>query len=264
MVFDIQGKRKGVVKVVYAILALLMGASLFLVTGAGSIGDLFGGNGGTTSAARAFEDQAAKIEQKLKKQPEDEALLASLFRTRVNAANAGIVVDPRTQQQEIPSEAITQFQRAGDAWDEYLEQVGKEASPSLAQLAANAFFTATANTNIGPQTLRDLKAASEAQVIVAKAKPTLSSLSTLAFYQYFALEFDAAEKSKKRAEELTTSKAQVKALNEQLDEVLKNAKRFQKTQKELELAQTAQGGGKEALENPLGGIGGSSMTAPGG
>ena len=33
MVFDIRGRRKHVVKVVYAVLAVLMGASLFLVVG---------------------------------------------------------------------------------------------------------------------------------------------------------------------------------------------------------------------------------------
>ena len=33
MLFDIRGRRKHVVRVVYAILAILMGASLFLVVG---------------------------------------------------------------------------------------------------------------------------------------------------------------------------------------------------------------------------------------
>jgi len=33
MLFDIRGRRKNVVKVVYAILAVMMGASLFLVVG---------------------------------------------------------------------------------------------------------------------------------------------------------------------------------------------------------------------------------------
>ena len=47
MLFDIRGRRKHVVRVVYAILALLMGASLFLVVGPFSIGNLVG-NGGTT------------------------------------------------------------------------------------------------------------------------------------------------------------------------------------------------------------------------
>ena len=51
MLFDIRGRRKHVVRVVYAILALLMGASLFLVVGPFSIGSLVG-NGGATDASQ--------------------------------------------------------------------------------------------------------------------------------------------------------------------------------------------------------------------
>ena len=40
-----------VVKVVYAILAVLMGLSLFLVVGPVNIGELFGGGGGSGNAA---------------------------------------------------------------------------------------------------------------------------------------------------------------------------------------------------------------------
>ena len=40
MLFDLRGRRKNVVKVVYAILAVMMGASLFLVVGPVNIGEL--------------------------------------------------------------------------------------------------------------------------------------------------------------------------------------------------------------------------------
>ena len=53
MLFDIRGKRKHVVRVVYAILALLMGASLFLVVGPVNIGSLLGNS---TSSADATQD----------------------------------------------------------------------------------------------------------------------------------------------------------------------------------------------------------------
>ncbi len=59
MVFDIRGRRKNVVKFVYALLAVLMGLSLFLVTGASSLSDLFGGGGGG-SASSSFDDDAAR------------------------------------------------------------------------------------------------------------------------------------------------------------------------------------------------------------
>ena len=43
MLFDIRGRRKHVLRVVYAILALLMGGSLFLVVGPFNLAELIGG-----------------------------------------------------------------------------------------------------------------------------------------------------------------------------------------------------------------------------
>src|ERR1700761_2336872 len=88
MVFDIRGRRGVVIKVVYAILALLMVASLFLVTGAINIGSILGNSNTGESAQSAFEKQAASIEAKLVKEPESETLLANLTRTRINTSSA--------------------------------------------------------------------------------------------------------------------------------------------------------------------------------
>ena len=66
------GRRKHVVKVVYAILAVLMGASLFLVVGPVNIGELFSSNASSGGeAAKPYEEQAERLEAKLKKEPED-------------------------------------------------------------------------------------------------------------------------------------------------------------------------------------------------
>src|SRR5882757_5383978 len=88
MVFDIRGRRRHVVKFVYAILALLMFGSLFLVTGAVNIGSILGTSSSSESAASSLEKQAANIEAKLVKSPGDENLLANLTRTRVSVSNA--------------------------------------------------------------------------------------------------------------------------------------------------------------------------------
>ena len=68
MLFDIRGKRKNVVRVVYACLALLMGASLFVAVGPFNIAEFFGG-GGTTSAADISEEQAERIEKRPRERP---------------------------------------------------------------------------------------------------------------------------------------------------------------------------------------------------
>ncbi len=53
MVFDIRGRRRHVVKAVYAILAILMAASLFLVTGVFNPNTLFGTSSGESAAIPA-------------------------------------------------------------------------------------------------------------------------------------------------------------------------------------------------------------------
>ena len=63
MLFDIRGRRKHVVRVVYAILALLMGASLFLVVGPFNIGNLINSGSSANSTAKVLDEQAERIER---------------------------------------------------------------------------------------------------------------------------------------------------------------------------------------------------------
>jgi hypothetical protein len=261
MVFDIRGKRKHVVKFVYAILAILMGSSLFLVVGPVNIGSLLGTSSSSSSAGAIFEEQAANIERKLKQNPNDEELLGALFRSRVNAGNATVVVNPQTQQQEVPAESLVQFRKASEVWAEYLKQAGKEPNPTLALLAANSSFSMAIAATTASGALASIKEAAAAQQIVAKAKPDVGSLSTLAIYQYFAFQFAAGDKTEKQAQALTTSKAEAKSLSKQLAEYRKRGKKFQKSAKKF--AKTEKSAGKEALEGPLGSLsGGGSTLAP--
>jgi hypothetical protein len=260
MVFDIRGKRKRVVKVVYAILALLMASSLFLVVGP-NLGGIFSNSGNsTTSAATVLEEQAANIERRLKKTPEDEDLLASLVRARMNAGNAGITEDPTTGTREVPQESLTQFEMGAEAWERYLKASGEKPKPIIAQLAATGFFTTAENAPFGGATETNLKAAAEAQSFAAKADPTINSVSTLAFDQYFALNFAAGDKTTKQAAAMASTKAEAKSVEKQLAEIRKRAKAYAKQQKEFAKAQA--GTGKEKLENPLGGLssGGTSLA----
>lgn len=88
MLFDLRGGRRGsVVKVVYAVLAVLMGASLFLTVGPFSISEIFNSGGGSSDLAKPYEEEAERIEARLEKKPEDPQLLLSLTRSQVNAGN---------------------------------------------------------------------------------------------------------------------------------------------------------------------------------
>lgn len=254
MVFDIRGRRKHVVKFVYAILALLMGASLFLVVGPVNIGNLLGNESSSTSTVSIYEEQAERIERKLKKSPEDEQLLIALTRTRLNAGKAAVETNSAGET-GYTVESVQQFQKASAAWSEYLE-VTEEPSATTAALMAQALFLLAQASRTTNEAEANIKAAAEAQAIVAEQRPSLNSLSTAALYTMYTFDYKAANQFAKEAEKLATNKFQRENFENQLEEVEKRAKEFQKQTKEAE--KVTKGQGKSQLENPFGGLGGSS------
>jgi hypothetical protein len=261
MLFDLRGgRRRNVVKVVYATLAVLMGLSLFLVIGGFNIAELFNDNGTSQGdAAEPYEEQAERIEAKLKKDPQNPDYLLSLTRARVNAANTQVEVQSNGFQTTTP-EGIEQYELAYQSWSDYLEATD-EPNPSLALLMSSALVQMAEFAQSFQLAETRIQAAREAQEIVAKERPTLNAFSTLALYTYFTGDFDAAEKARAEAKKLAGSKAERDSIDTQLDEVRKRARGYLKEKKETEKAAAAGGGqGKEALENPLGLSGGGGLT----
>jgi hypothetical protein len=252
MVFDIRGRRRHVVKVVYAILALLMVASLFLVTGAINIGSILGTGASGESAAQSLEKQAVNIEAKLKKSPGDEDLLASLTRTRINVANAMITAGGANEE-----EVKQQLALASEDWSEYTAATDEPSAGIAVQVSPALFQLAQLSTG-GEEALENIKAANEAQKIVAEARPSLNSLSTLAIYSLFAQEYKPAEEALEKAKGFATTKFERESLENQFQKYEKNAKEFGQSLK-AEKATNNKSAGKESLENPLQGLGGTSL-----
>ncbi len=259
MVFDIRGKRRHVVKVVYAILALLMGLSLFLVVGPVNIGSLLGNNGSSSSsAAKPYEEQAERLELKLKKSPEDAELLAQLTRARINAGNAS--VEENSEGQTVyTTQTIQQFQQASNDWSKYLKATN-EPRPALAQVIAPVMVTLAEGSSI-TEFRPNVEAAADAQQVYAEAQPSINSLTTLAIYRYFNGDFAGAHEAEKEALALSKDKFERQNIENQMQQYEKRAKEVEKQLAEIEKAQKSAGnaGGKESLENPLGGLGGSSL-----
>ena len=253
LVFDTGGKRKHVVRVVYAILALLMGGSLFLVVGPVNIGSLLG-TSGTTSASKVLDEQAERTEQKLRREPQNETLLLSLTRTRIAAGNSLTEVNPETGATAQTVEGRQELQQASEAWNRYLK-LTKEPNPSAALLVAGAYFGLASSGSI-EEAEANVRKAAGAQQIAAEAQPTINSLSTLGIYQYYAGNFAAGDKAAKQAEAKASTKSEAKEINKQMVEYRKRGKEFEK-QKQL-LAKQEKSQGKEALKNPLGGLSGST------
>jgi hypothetical protein len=259
LVFDVRGKRRHVVRAVYAVLAVLMGSSLFFVVGPLNIGELVGG-GSTTSASKVLDEQAEKIERKLAKDPANEALLLSLARTRISAGNARIEVDPTTEARKIPPEARTEFDRATLAWNRYLKEAGPKASPSAALLMSGTYFSLAQASPTYREIDANIEKAAAAQRIATAARANVGTLSTLAIYEYFGGDFAAGDSAAKRAEGLAPSKMAATPIKKQLGEYRKKAKEYAKGK--AQFAKAEQEKGKEALENPLGGLAGGSGFGP--
>jgi hypothetical protein len=254
MLFDIRGRRKHVVRVVYAILALLMGASLFLVVGPFNLGNLVG-NGSTTDAAKVLQEQAQKTEEKLVQEPENEDLMVALTRSRLSAANSLTEVNPETGEPLYTPEGRQELQRGIDAWNAYLKQT-KEPKASVALLVSQGYFGLAQTSPSFEEAIENVNGAAKTQRIAAEAQPTINSLTTLAIYEYYAGDFAAGDKAVKEAEAKAASKAEAKEIGKQMAGARKNGEALETQKKQIEKEEKKRG--KERLENPLGGLSGSS------
>jgi hypothetical protein len=251
MVFDTGGRRRGVVKVVYAILAVLMGFSLLLVVGPAPLQSLFGINNEVSSAAAQFEEQAERIEVKLKKDPQNPDLLLGLTRAQINAGNALVESNPETGEIAFTPEATQELQAASESWSKYLKATD-EPSVAGAQVAASALFSLAQNARTGPEAELNVRAAAKAQALVAAARPSLGSLSTLAIYRYYGFDFKGAAEARRKAATYAHTKFERENLGNELDQIAKRGHAFQKQLAEIEKeAKKARAEGKGSVANPL-------------
>lgn len=257
MLFDIRSGRRGnVVKVVYGVLAVLMGLSLFLTVGPVNIGEIFGGeSAGTSEAAERLEDEAARIETKLVKDPENEELLLRLTRNHTSTANILAERGPNGEL-VISPDARQQYEQASGAWSEYLEATD-EPSTGAAQLMSTTLFTLANNSPSFRDAVNNVAGAAEAQQIVAERRPSIGSLSTAALYTLYTFDYAEAEKLLDQAMKSMTSKAERASLQQRFDATKKAAENFEKEFKEVQKieAQANSAGEKnpqESLQNPFG------------
>lgn len=259
MLFDLRGGRRGsVVKVVYAVLAVLMGASLFLTVGPFSISEIFNSGGGSSDLAKPYEEEAERIEERLAKDPGNPNMLLSLTRAQLNAGNVEAQKEPNGEI-ILTTESVKAYQQADQSWSEYLKATDKP-NPSLAALVAPMQIQLAETSTSFPQADQRIQAAADAQKIVTDDRPTINALVTLAFYTYLTGDTAAAEKVRSEAEKLTKGDSERKEVEKVLDEYKKTADSYIARKKQAEKEQKAAGGGApESLENPLvpgGGLGG--------
>jgi len=196
MLFDLRGAgRRRTVKVIYILLAFLMGGGLVLFGIGGSVsGGLIdaitersgGGDNGTDRFRKA--EKAALV--KTQANPQDAAAWAALARARFQVAGQGENFDPA--KGTFTKKGIAQLNSAGDAWERYLALNPKKPDDRVASLMVQAFGA-----------LNKPDKAAEAQEVITDARPTASTFTQLAIFAYQAGQTRKGDLAKNKALELT-------------------------------------------------------------
>ncbi len=246
MLFDLRGKRRRLVQVVYTLLAasFVIGFVFFGIGtgGGGSVADLFGGgSGGSTSSQ--FDDQIDSANQQLAKNPKDNDALLKLAENEWFKAKTGISQDPNTGQVSIADDAHTDLGEAADAWAKYLKVNQGKPDPGVAAEMVQVYAL-----------LNNAPGAAKAQQIVAAKTPSQNSYGTLALYLYFAGDLAAGDQAAEKAKGLAP-KSLRKQVGDQLDQAREQAVKAKKQQaKAQKNAPPATAPGADPLA-PLGGTG---------
>lgn len=264
MLFDLQGKRKRLIQVIYAMLALLLGGGLVLF---GIGGEVSGGlldafNNQQSVQSGDMLKEAERLQERADEEPNNKQVLTRLIRARYTAGNSLFEIDDNGQPQITP-EAREQFELAAETWRQYLELNPKPVDPNVAQLVANALFSLAQGATDGMSARINSAAAAEAQSYFAEARPSVGSLSTLAIYSYFGNDFKAGDAAVEQLLELNGSPAAKKRNKREMNQYRKQAKQFQEQleayEKAMQSGSTDDGSAAPPqILSPSGGLGGSS------
>src|SRR5215208_5795980 len=211
MLFDLRGRRRRAVQVTYLLLALLMGGGLVLFGVGGSVSggllDAFKGSGGGSSGDSQLEDRVDKQEERLAKNPRNEAVLQNLIRDYYSLA---------TSQREsgtigFPDDAKDDLRKAGDYWQRYTQTVKGDPSPETARYALQVYDVAALNRP---------KEAQKAAAILAQDSNDVASYLRLVSYAALAGDTRTADLAAKRAVDLAPT-AQRKQVRQQAETLKK-------------------------------------------
>jgi hypothetical protein len=261
VLFDLRGKRKRVVQVSYAALAVLfllgfIGFGIGVGGGPGGIFDALGltNNSGTNSGTAQFQDEIDAAHAKLAKNPDDTQALLKLAENEYLLGKEGVTIDQSTGQISITNEAHAQLGAAADAWNKYLRVTKAKPDVTTAFDMVNVYVI-----------LNDAAGAAKTQAIIAQKQPSAQSYGQLAYFQYFAGDIKEGDASRDKAFSMASG-----AQRKQLEGTLKQARATGLKIVKAQQAAKKQGGGgapttpgTNPLQTPFGSPTGTpSPTAP--
>jgi tetratricopeptide (TPR) repeat protein len=258
MLFDIRGKRKRFIQVIYVFLALLLGGSLvFFGIGGdapGGLGDALGISGQGGSGSAEFNDEIDSAEATLAVNPNNADALLALARYNYLNGQQALEVDSEQGTQVLTDEAVGGFEASVDAWERYLKANEGPPDPSVATLVFRAYSGIALNSSSPATIQRRLEGAQRAAAVVAKERPGPNSYLDLASFAYLAGDTKAADKAAKQALK-SVDESSRSALEGQLKASERQGKALQRQIKNL-------GDGQGSIENPLGALEPGSDSGP--
>jgi hypothetical protein len=257
VIFDLKsGKRRRVVQVVFGVLAFLFFIS-FVGFGigsgnAGGIFDALGIGGSSNSSDPQYDQQISDAQDAIEANPENGNAYADLITAYYQSASTGITVDQTTGQQSITDAARADLEKAAQAWADCMKTDPDKPSVDAAVRAVQVFVL-----------LGDAANAADAQQIVADAQKSATAYYQLVLYLYADNQINAGDKAADLAVDAAADPAQAKQLRKRLDQLRKQAIKYQQQLEEAQQQQQPQGGegtAPEPLDNPFGSLGGASSA----
>ncbi|MGI9556634.1 MAG: hypothetical protein ACR2N5_01695 [Solirubrobacterales bacterium] len=256
MLFDLQGKRKRFIQIVFGLLAAVFaisfvgfgigsgvsGGGIFDAIGVGG-GGHGGGGGGTSPNNPQFERDIEAAEARLVTNPEDEAALIEIARVRYLAGQEQLELDDQGNV-VVSDDAASQFEGSVAAWSDYVALAPAEVDTNVARLVVESYVS-----------LNDAGGAAEVQrVIVAAApEPDSRALSELARFLYLDSQMKEGDKIAKEAI-AAADENERQQVRQQLTAIADQVREFERQQASAEESESTE---PNPLETPAtGGVGG--------
>jgi hypothetical protein len=213
MLFDLRGRRKRAVQVIYALLAVLMGGGLILFgIGGGTSGgflDAFTGGGGGGGGNDVVQKRIDAREQQLSANPRNQLALRTLVRDYYQLA-ATRIPEGRSA---FPPDAQADLRKASSYWQRYLVVAKDKVDTSLANLAGQLY---------GPEALNQPSDAQEAYRIIARTNNDTDSYLQLVAVATVAGDKRTADLAGLKAVDLAPKKKRA-SVEKQIKQIKKQA-----------------------------------------
>jgi tetratricopeptide (TPR) repeat protein len=256
MLFELGGKRKRLIQVIYVLLAGLMFIALvgFGIGGAtsGGIFDALGIGGGSNSDPQ-YSQQIDNANEALQQDPKDEKALLKLARYNFLEGQTSLQTDGQGRV-TLSQDSLDSYRAATDAWERYLKTNPKKPDDNVAGLMLKVYST-SAGTD--PASLEsDVDGAYQSAKVVADARPSLGAYTDLATWAYLSGNTEAGDQAKQKALDEAPDSTTKKQIESQLKQAQQQRQLVVKALKKSAPDQSQ-------LQDPLSGLGSGTSGVPG-